>query len=393
MNLGFTLNDLFEMSKVEEGDEPVILSKTGTINLSDRHKLHTQSYNYGETGVAYSEDGETLLACPASRPGTVRIHEGVKAIGNNAFYEGALNAIVLPDSLENIGSYAFGGSNLEKITFGKGLSTLGDENNSDIFSGCYNLTSVTIPDNIAKIGDGIFSSCKNLRTVMLPDTMTSIGRRAFEGCIFDNIVLPQNIKYVGDKAFYYTKSIILKKIPRNLIKAISLTITDEEYIDSYIVYDDDVRQYIKNYVEVSYNGTKMFIPRLIHSDKIQRLNNEFDEKWFTSKSGRCLFTYGATSAIKQDTAFAEYQYHKTSDAFSYIRKTGKKMAKRYLLEKSEEEFVELLRTGAIHRNALPELLSIANKEEKTIAAAYLMHSMEEQDSIASANLADDTFSL
>lgn len=390
MSLGFTLNDLFEMSKVEEGDSPVFFSKTGTFNESDRYKLHMNSNNYGDTGVAYSEDGKTLLKCPPSRPGRVRIHEGVKAIGDDAFYKGALNAIVLPDSLESIGSCAFYQSSVENITFGKGLSTLGDKNNSDIFSDCDNLTSVNIPANITKIGDGIFSSCKNLRTVILPDSMTSIGRRAFEGCILDNIVLPQDIEYVGNTAFYCTKSIILKRVPRNFIKAISSTIIDEEYIDSY---DDDIREHIKNYVEATYNGTKLFIPRLIHSDRINRLNMEFDKRWFASKSGRCLFAYGATSEVKEDTAFVEYQYRKTSEAFSYMRKRGKKMAERYLLEKSEEEFVKLLKTGAIHRNALPELLSVANKEEKTIAAAYLMHSIEEQDSIASANLADDAFSL
>ena len=33
MSLGFDLNDLFEMSKVEESDTPVLFSKTGEFNF------------------------------------------------------------------------------------------------------------------------------------------------------------------------------------------------------------------------------------------------------------------------------------------------------------------------------------------------------------------------
>ena len=33
MSLGFDLNDLFEMSKVEENDQPIFISKTGEFNF------------------------------------------------------------------------------------------------------------------------------------------------------------------------------------------------------------------------------------------------------------------------------------------------------------------------------------------------------------------------
>ena len=138
MGLGFSLEDLFNMSQVEEGDEPVFFSKTGNLNLSASNVLHRgKAYKYGDTGVAYSEDGKTLLSCPAMRPGTVRIHEGVETIGDYAFYKGALSAVVLPDSLTRIERSAFAESDLTQITFGKGLTSIGDDNDTErVFSNC-----------------------------------------------------------------------------------------------------------------------------------------------------------------------------------------------------------------------------------------------------------------
>jgi hypothetical protein len=72
-----------------------------------------------------------------------------------------------------------------------------------------------------------------------------------------------------------------------------------------------------------------------------------------------------------------------------MNKNGKAMAERYLLKKRQDEFVDLLKTGAIDRKLLPELLDIANKNEKTIAAAYIMQCMGN----APDDVYDDTYDL
>ena len=144
---------------------------------------------------------------------------------------------------------------------------------------------------------------------------------------------------------------------------------DEDY---YGETDDSKKP---NYTEVSYNGNKIFIPRCIKDDVIDNVDKSFDASWFTSSNGHDLFSYGASASIKQDTAFAEYRHSKTSNAFSFMKKCGKEMAERYLDEKNQEKFVDFLKTGAVERKYLPDLLKQANQKEKTAAAAYIMQSL------------------
>ena len=367
MSLGFNLNDLFEMSKVEEEDSPIIFSKTGDFNISARNSLRRGGeYKYGDTGVAYSEDGKTLLSCPAMRPGTIRIHEGVETIGDYAFYKGALSAVVLPDSLTRIERLAFAESDLTQITFGKGMTSIGDDNSTErVFANCECLASVVIPDNITVLGNYSFSGCSNLTKAVLPVTMTKIGSGVFSGCILENTIIPKSVKTVGDRAFAGARSLIFEDIPKNLVGAV---VASEE---SYYC-DDSVSEGEKNYTKITYNNTTLFIPKIIKKDSFSKLVDNFNKTWFSSSKGYTLFLEGSSLDIQTDTAFAEYQSRQTPEAFSFMKQNGKAMAERYILKKRQDEFVDLLKTGAIDRTFLPALLDIANRNEKTIAAAYIM---------------------
>ena len=55
--------------------------------------------------------------------------------------------------------------------------------NSSAFSGCSNLTSVTIPNSITSIGESAFSGCNNLTSVTIPNSITSIEKSTFAYCI------------------------------------------------------------------------------------------------------------------------------------------------------------------------------------------------------------------
>ena len=51
------------------------------------------------------------------------------------------------------------------------------------FSGCLELTSVTIPSSVTSIGDYAFNGCSRLTSVTIPSSVTSIGCWAFGKCI------------------------------------------------------------------------------------------------------------------------------------------------------------------------------------------------------------------
>ena len=51
------------------------------------------------------------------------------------------------------------------------------------FSGCSNLTSITLPDAVTEIGLRAFKNCSKLEIISLPNSMAYWGDNAFEGCV------------------------------------------------------------------------------------------------------------------------------------------------------------------------------------------------------------------
>ena len=73
----------------------------------------------------------------------------------------------------------------------------------NIFYSCSSLSSITIPNSITSIGDGIFYDCSSLSSIDLPDSVTSIGGAAFSGCTsLDSIAIPNSVTSIGNRAFY-----------------------------------------------------------------------------------------------------------------------------------------------------------------------------------------------
>ena len=146
-----------------------------------------------EWGVKYSKDGRKLLKAPKKLDGIYSIRKGTKIICEEAFrwskFIGcrSLTSLVIPNSVTNIGDYAF--------------------------SGCRSLTDIVIPDSVTRIGDGAFRGCKSLTDIVIPNSVTSIGDNAFEYCFsLSNLVIPDGVTSIEDNAFkgcYSLSSVVI----------------------------------------------------------------------------------------------------------------------------------------------------------------------------------------
>lgn len=86
-------------------------------------------------------------------------------------------------SSSSTGEGLFGGCPLETLYLGRNLSY--DANSKYGYSPFYNittLTSVTIGNNVTKIGDSIFRGCEGLTNITIPNSVTTIENLAFQGC-------------------------------------------------------------------------------------------------------------------------------------------------------------------------------------------------------------------
>jgi hypothetical protein len=132
-------------------------------------------------------------------------------IGNAAFV-GCYNltSVTIGDNITTIDTDAFHGcSGLTSIEIPNNVTSIGNQ----VFQDCYGLTSVTISDNITTIGIGVFANCSGLTSVTIPNNVTAIGNGAFAGCSgLTSLTIPNNVTTIEYGAFSGCTSILTATI-------------------------------------------------------------------------------------------------------------------------------------------------------------------------------------
>ncbi|MDE7392691.1 MAG: leucine-rich repeat domain-containing protein, partial [Treponemataceae bacterium] len=111
---------------------------------------------------------------------SVTIPDSVTAIGNGSIAAcTSLSSVTIPNGVTKIGGSAFSGcSLLVSVTIPGSVTEIG----YNAFDRCTSLASVTIPGSVITIGESAFYGCTSLANVTIPGSATVIGYRAFNGC-------------------------------------------------------------------------------------------------------------------------------------------------------------------------------------------------------------------
>ncbi len=136
------------------------------------------------------------------------IPDGVVSLGRGVFDEDEdLLRAVLPSSLSEIPDRLFFGCTAlydVSIPATAAVKVIG----GGAFRGCEDLTSVEIPSSVESIGAGAFASCSGLTAVELPASVTSIGASAFANCSgISSFTVPAGVTRLENYLFYECSSL------------------------------------------------------------------------------------------------------------------------------------------------------------------------------------------
>lgn len=95
--------------------------------------------------------------------------------------------------------------------------------------------SVVIPNSITTIEYQSFIGCCQLKRVVIPDTVHSIEEAAFMGCGFEEITLPNSLRFIGTNAFSSCNELKSIHLPSSLESLGSYAFDDCARLTSVIV--------------------------------------------------------------------------------------------------------------------------------------------------------------
>lgn len=72
----------------------------------------------------------------------------------------------------------------------------------DAFNGCTSLKEISIGNSVKYIGVRAFRNCRLLQNILLPNSLREIGMLAFMGCGFNYVIIPDQVKTIGQMVFY-----------------------------------------------------------------------------------------------------------------------------------------------------------------------------------------------
>lgn len=144
----------------------------------------------------------------------VKLPNSITVINSGAFAYARVTEIVIPGSVETIGTYAF--ANCSALVNIKLLDYADNEGKihpghttikAHAFEGCVYIKSLDIPNSVATISDSAFKGCAGLIDLILPYSVNNVASNAFAECrnLLNVTVLGANVKF--DKTSFEWKDI------------------------------------------------------------------------------------------------------------------------------------------------------------------------------------------
>lgn len=150
-----------------------------------------------------------------------------------------LKEIEIPQSVKEIGSFAFENSGLEKVLLHDGIKKLGRRTFANT-----QIEQIALPETIQNIGTECFFGCLNLVDVTFAPALKYIGDSAFQKCSLEEVILPDCV-VIGSKTFL-DNNLIRVKLSKDEFKQIkqkeNQSFRNNSCLSEILIYNKDPRE-------------------------------------------------------------------------------------------------------------------------------------------------------
>lgn len=136
-----------------------------------------------------------FCCCGYEELSKLALHDGLKEIGDFAFYSSELKNLSLPDTVNKLGESCFELSEIETLKLSPNIVSI-----PDMCFAYAEISELKIPKSVKNIGYGAFHCCVWLECLKIPEGVESIKGDAFALPIV--VFLPSTLKHIAQDFFY-----------------------------------------------------------------------------------------------------------------------------------------------------------------------------------------------
>ena len=292
----------------------------------------------------------------------------------------ALKRLYLPDTIREMGAYAFGGcSALEVIHLPEHLAVLPDH----LFAGCISLKQIALPPHLSVIEGYAFYDCRSLEKLRIPETVQKIGAYACYNCRkMEEINIPRETTDLGTGLFLNCDKLTSISFGRcrhiaDLVAVLNnelhLTMDFDDGNRAKLLIPDFQYEYIEDtparqFHQVNYGTGHLFRQCIGNSDIDFR---RFDELFYLTKRED-----GALMVLLLTMYRLEYPYrlqeNRRQDYLQYLKAHFSTAFGYYTQQGSLDKIRLFAQWGLITAENIDSLLEMAGEAKKTEITGFLL---------------------
>lgn len=139
--------------------------------------------------------------------------------GIRGFSGDSMRTLIFPNVYQGkpvtrIMANAFESCDVQEVVMTEGITVIEE----GAFRNCKQLKQVIYPQTLREICDEAFFGCAELVTAALPGKLEQVGRYAFAGTALRQVVLPQNLLWLGEGAYQGCEKLSSLQLPKTLVE-------------------------------------------------------------------------------------------------------------------------------------------------------------------------------